>query len=168
MITSKSRADLKEVLMDPKNPGIKEPYFVIHGESEENITVLSPGKNGIEFNKTFGHFHNYNGVEIYHCLFGQGVLLLQRNDETGEAKEFRIISLRPGITAEIPAGYGHALVNTGKHFLIVVDNAPNNPKAHDYETVKNKKGLAYYIVDKQGDISFEENPSYKYHPQITS
>lgn len=168
MITVKTRNELKDVLMDPKEPGVKEPYFVIYGENGENITVLESGKNGDEFNKTYGHFHNYQGVEIYHCLYGQGLLVMQRNDEQNDAKEFRVVTLRPGTTAEIPAGYGHALINTGKHFLVIVDNASRSPKAHNYEPVKERQGLAYYVIDKQGDISFEENKNYRFHPQITT
>lgn len=166
MIVSYNLDQLREVLMDPKAKGIKEPYFVIRGEGQ-NITILAPGKNGVEYNKTYGHFHNYQGVEIYHCLYGQGILVIQRNDENGEAKEFKVTSLSAGKQAEIPAGYGHSLVNVGKGFLAVLDNAPDDPKAHNYQPVKEKRGFAYYVVEKKGEISFEQNPNYGVHPQVT-
>lgn len=152
--------------MDSKAKGVKEPYFVIRGDGQ-NITILSPGKNGIEYNKTYGHFHNYQGVEIYHCLYGQGILVTQRNDENGEAKEFKVISLSAGKQAEIPVGYGHSLANVGKGFLVVLDNAPDDPKAHNYEPVEDKRGFAYYIVEKKGEIAFDQNHNYRVHPQIT-
>jgi oxalate decarboxylase/phosphoglucose isomerase-like protein (cupin superfamily) len=155
--------------MDPKAPGIKEPYFVIRGEGGQNVTILTPGKNGDEFNKTYGHFHqNWQGVEIYNVVYGQGVLVLQRNDENGEAKEFRVVSLRPGMAAEIPVGYGHAMVNIGKTYLVVIDNSPNDPKIHDFETVKQKHGFAYYLVDKKGEVGFVSNPNYRLHPQVST
>lgn len=168
MITTRTRQEIKEVLMDPKAPGVKDPYFVIRGEAGQNITILTPGLNGIEFNKTYGHFHNYMGVEVYNVVYGQGVLLMQRNDENGEAKEVRIVTLRPGISVEIPVGYGHSLVNVGKTYLVVVDNAPDKANAHNFEPVKQKHGFAYYIVDKKGEVGFEPNPNYRLRPQIST
>lgn len=168
MIQGRTRAELKDVLMDPQAPGVKEPYFVIRGDGGQNITLLSPGQNGTEFNKTYGHFHNFPGVEIYHVAYGQGVLVMQRNDEEGDAKEFRVVTLRPGMTVEIPAGYGHSLINIGRTYLIVIDNSPTAKNTHNFEPVKEKHGFAYYIVDKKGEIGFESNSNYKLHPQIST
>lgn len=168
MITVRTRQELRDVLMDPKAPGVKEPYSVIHGEAGQNITILTSGKNGEEFNKTYGHFHNYQGVETYNVVYGQGVLILQRNDENGEAKEFKVMSLRGGTTVEIPSGYGHTLVNIGKTYLVVVDNAPVGDRFHNFEPLKQKRGFAYYVIDKKGEIGFEANPNYHTHPQITT
>lgn len=167
MIVTKTHKELKEVLLDPSTSGVKEPYFVIRGDNQ-SITVLDAGKNGTEFNKTYGHFHKYKGVEIYNCLYGQGVLVMQRNDESGEPKEFKVITLHPGKQVEIPAGFGHCLYNIGRGYLVVLDNAPTKGSIHDYDTVKAKKGFAYYIVEKKGEIGFEFNRCYKSHPQITT
>lgn len=168
MIDTRTRQELKDVLMDPKSPGVKEPYFVIRGEEGQNITVVSPGKNGSEYNKTYGHFHNYQGVEIYRVAYGQGVLVMQRNGEDGDAKEVRVTTLRPGMSVEVPAGYGHTLVNIGKTYLVVIDDAPNTPRVHNFELVKDKHGMAYYVVDKKGEVGFEPNPNYHLHPQIAT
>ena len=135
----------------------------------QNITVLSPGLNGVEYNKTFGHFHKFLGIEIYVCLYGQGILIMQRNDEFGEAKEFKVITLNSGKQVEIPSGYGHCVYNIGKGYVVFLDNSGEKAdKWHDYEPVSQKQGFAYYIVEKKGEIAFEPNPNYKVHPQITS
>lgn len=168
MIKTFTRTELKDILMDPKNSGVKDSYFIIQGEEGQNITIISPGTNGVEFNKTFGSFHNYPEIEIYNVVYGQGVLLMQRNDEDGEAKEVRIVGLRPGSTVEIPAGYGHTIVNVGKSYLVVIDNAPIAQKGDNIEMIRLKHGLAYYIVDKKGEVGFEPNPNYHLHPQITT
>lgn len=167
MLTAITRKDLKDVLMDFKAPGVKEPYFIIQGEGGQNITVITPGTNGVEFNKTFGHFHELQEVEIYNVVYGQGVLLMQRNDEGGEAKEVRIVGLRPGSVVEVPAGYGHIIVNVGKNYLVVIDNAPSGYKGNNIETIRSKHGLAYFVVDKKGEVGFEPNPNYHLHPQIS-
>ncbi len=167
MIVTKTHKEIEDVLKDPKAKGVKDAYFVIRGNNQ-NITVLSPGLNGDEYNKTYGHFHNYLGAESYTCLYGQGILVMQRNDETGEAKEFKVVTLNSGKQVEIPAGFGHALINVGKSYLVVIDNAPNSPKAHNYEPVKLKKGFAYYVIERKGEIGFDLNHNYRVHPQITS
>jgi oxalate decarboxylase/phosphoglucose isomerase-like protein (cupin superfamily) len=168
MISTKIHKELEDVLLEPKAPGVKESYFVIQSE-EQNITVLNPGKNGIEYNKTYGHFHKFLGVEIYVTLFGQGVLIMQRNDENGEAKEFKVVTLHPGKQVEIPSGFGHVLINIGKGFLVVLDQTGKRAdKWHNYEPVKAKRGLAYYIVEKKGEIAFDVNPAYRVHPQIST
>lgn len=167
MVVLKTHKELKDVLLEPLAKGVKEPYFVIRGR-DQSVTVLNPGKNGIEFNKTYGHFHKYKGVEIYNCLFGQGILIMQRNDENSEPKEFKVSFLNAGKQIEIPAGYGHCLVNVGRNFLVVADNAPTDPRLHDYEAVRQRHGFVYYIVEKKGEIGFELNRNYKTHPQITS
>lgn len=167
MITSLTRQELKAVLMDPKSPGVKDPYFTIKGEAEQNIIIVTPGKNGNEFNKTYGCFHSFQGVEIYHVVYGQGVLLMQRNNEEGEAKEIRVTGLRSGTTIEVPAGYGHCLINVGKTYLVVINNSQGgNNKNH--EPVSLRHGFAYYVVDKKGEVGFESNPHYQLHPQIST
>ncbi|MBI2021371.1 hypothetical protein HYS93_00625 [Candidatus Daviesbacteria bacterium] len=169
MVTTITSRQLKDVLMDSKQPGIKESYFYIESpNNESNLTVLSPGKNGNEFNKTLGFFHRFPGVLIYRCLYGQGIIVIQKNDSDGEAKEFRVVGLRSGVEVEVPSGYGHTIINIGKNFLVTIDNAPKDSKYRDYETVKNKKGLVYYIIDKKGDVGFDSNPNYSFHPQITT
>ena len=168
MIITRTYKELEDVLMDPKGSKIKEPYCVILGDGQD-ITVINPGKNGTEFNKTYGHLNKYQGVEIYQCLSGQGIVVLQRNDENGEAKEFKVATLSSGRQVEVPEGYGHCLVNVGKGYLVVLDNAPGHgPKYQDYSSVKAKKGFAYYIVEKKGEIGFEKNLNYRVHPQIST
>lgn len=167
VIDTKFKKELKDVLMEARAATTKPAYHVIRAEGQ-NITVLLPGLNGSEYNKTYGHFHKYNSVEIYNCLYGQGLVIMQRNDEEGQAKEYKVVGLHPGKQVEVPAGFGHGLVNVGKVLLAVLDNAPEGSKAHNYEPVKQKKGFAYYVVEKKGEIGFEKNPAYRVHPQITT
>ncbi len=166
VIITKTSKDIKDVLISPSKT-IKEIYFVITGKGY-NITVLMSGLLGQEYYKTHGHFHKSMSAEIYQCLFGQGILLMQRNDEQGEAKEFKVVTLVVGKTVVVPSGFGHAVVNTGKNFLVVLDNSSSDPIDHDYKTVEEKSGFAYYIVEKRGEIVFEPNPTYRVHAQITT
>lgn len=153
--------------MEGVKPQIKEPYSIIK-EGEKSIFIVSYGLNGNEFNKTEGYFSSYPGVQIYQCLYGQGVLIMQRNNEISEAKEFKVVTLREGKQIGVPAGWAICLVNIGKTFLVVLGNLDIGSKYIDSEPIFKKKGLAYYIVEKKGEIGFEQNPNYKLHPQITT
>lgn len=167
MIITITKKEIEDVLMEPRSSGVKDAYFIIQGDRQD-IIVLNPGKNGQEFNKTEGYFRKDNGVGILHCLFGQGILLMQRNDQTGEAKEFKVVTLQPGKQAVIPAGFAYAAVNIGKGFLVGLDNSLTNLKSKDFESIKGKRGLAYYIVEKKGEVAFEINSNYSVHPQIAT
>ena len=78
MIFIKTHKELETYLMDSKAVGIKESYFIIESENQ-CIYVINPGLNGIEFNKTEGYFREDDSVGIYQCLYGQGILIMQRN-----------------------------------------------------------------------------------------
>src|SRR3989344_1974159 len=147
MITVKTHQDLEDVLMEPKAPGIKDAYFVLPGDGQ-NITAIVSGNNGREFNKTHGYFNESQTVEILNCLYGQGLLVMQRNDEAGEAKEFKMVSLNPGKQVIIPAGFGFSVINIGKIFLVVLDNSASTQAADNQ--LKAKRGFAYYVVEKKG------------------
>src|SRR3989344_6574174 len=166
MILPISQLQLRDVLMDPKSSEIKEPYLMInYGADGENITVVTPGRNGSEFNKTIGFTHKFNGMLIYKCIYGKGVLMMQKNNETGEVKEVTVRGLRPGVEVEVPAGYVHTIYNTGRTILVTVDNGPKDEKFKDNSFILSKRGLAYYVIDKKGEIAFEKNPNYPFHPQ---
>ena len=182
MITATDLRQIQGVLMNPDLSEIKAnltkqltfpqsnlAYFTfVSQDTDENVTFLMPGKNGVEFNKTYGFFHIFPGVLIYRCIYGHGVVLIQKNDSEGEAKEIRVVAVRPGVEIEIPSGYGHSIINTGRTFLVLVDNGPKDERYRDADPLKTKHGLVYYVIDKKGEVSFEKNLNYSYHPQITT
>lgn len=167
MVIAKKGKDLKPVMMKGARVEVKNPYYLIQND-DQLIFVVSRGRNGAEFNKTIGYFSNFPGMQTYQYLYGSGILLMQRNDEMGEAKEFKVVSLSPGRQVLVPAGWGMCLVNTGSNFLVVLRSSFHDEKWQDFKPILEKKGLAYYVVEKKGEISFEENPSYSFHPQITT
>lgn len=167
MIVEKKAKDLKPALFDPKARIIKDPYHLITGD-EAVIFVVTAGLNGTEYNKTVGFFSTFPGATIYQCLFGQGILLLQRNDAEGEAKEFKVVTLSSARQVGVPAGWGSALVNVGKSFLVVLKSGNLDEKYLDEKPIIEKQGLAYYVVEKKGEIAFEQNRNYRVRPQITT
>lgn len=167
MVIAKTNKDLKQVLIEGAKAEIKFPYYLIK-EDEQVIFVVTPGKNGPEYNKTLGYFSNFTGMQSYQCLYGQGIMVIQRNDEAGEAKEFKVITLNPGRQIIVPAGWGMCMVNTGTNFLVVVRNSLLDETFQDTTPVLEKRGFAYYVVEKKGEINFEQNLNYSVHPQIST
>lgn len=167
MIKAITYQDLKPVLMEPKQKGVKEPFYIIE-DTHQSIFVVSPGKNGAELNKTVGFFDNFPGVQTYVSLYGSGLLLMQRNDELGEAKEFKMVTLSPFKQIAVPANWAACFVNTGSNFLIVLRNGVLDKKFLDTKPLIEKGGLAYFVIERKGEVVFEQNPNYKVHPQITT
>lgn len=166
MVTSVSDKELKPVLMEGARAEVDIPYYEI-SDNDQKIFVVSSGRNGSEFNKTIGYFSKYPGMQTYQCLYGQGILMMQRNQE-GDAKEFRVVILNPGRQVVVPAGWAMCLVNTGNSLLVVLRNSFLDEKFIDPKPILEKGGFTYYIVEKKGEISFEPNPNYSVHPQITT
>lgn len=167
MIVTKTRKDLKAFLKDPKTEGIDEPYFLIKAD-DQVIVAVSTGLNGQEFNKTEGFWGSLKETQFYQCLYGQGLLLMQRNGAEGEAKEFKVIALNPNRRAVVPIGWVLCLVNIGKNFLVVMSNLNLEIERWVTKSIREKHGLAYYVVEKRGEVAFEQNPYYSIHPQITT
>lgn len=167
MIKEVTNKDLKPVLMEQAAKGLEAPCFEIV-DKEQVIFVLSAGRNGGEFNKTIGYFSNFLGMQTYLCLYGSGVLLMQRNDELGEAKEFKVSILNPLKQVTVPAGWGVCLINTGNNLLVVLRNSRLDESNIVTKPIIDKKGFAYYVVEKKGEIAFEQNPNYQIHPQIAT
>lgn len=167
MIKALTSKDLKPYLMDPKAKLIKNPYYMI-SEDEQVIYVIVPGLNGIEFNKTAAQVTASLAVTPRTCLYGQGILALQRNDEEGEVKEFKIVTLSSARQVGVPAGWISSLINVGKGFLVVLQSGAGEASSLNDQPTQEKRGLGYYVVEKKGEIAFEQNPNYKVHPQITT
>lgn len=167
MVISKDAVDLKPVLMEPGTKKVKTPYYLIE-EGGQVMFIVSPGRNGVEFNKTIGYLSHFPSMQSYLCLYGSGILLMQRNDEMGEAKEFKMVVLNPLKQVSVPVGWAMCLVNTGNKLLVVLRNSVLGPKYEDSKPIIDKKGLAYYVVEKKGEIAFEQNPHYRVHPQISA
>ncbi len=167
MVITKTDQDLKPVLMDSTKKGLKYPYYQILGNGQI-IFVVSAGLNGLEFNKTTVFLNNYPNIQVYQCLSGQGMILMQRMDQQGEAKEFKVISIPVGLSVTVPIGWVACLVNVGKSFLVVLANIGIESALLDSKEARKKKGLAYYVVEKKGEISFEPNINYRVHPQIST
>lgn len=125
----------------------------VPGELLFGVTVIHPGKVGDEFFMTKGHFHNaMETAELYHCLDGEGVLVM----ETLEG-DWAVEELRPGCVTFVPPRWAHRSVNTSlEDDLILFFTYPAHA-GHDYKSIE-EHGFRKLIFDCGGTYEIVDNP----------
>lgn len=164
---------MREVLMDPDASGPEVHYWMIRGGSEKgNITVWESGLVGREYIKTYGHYHVDELPETYWFLAGEGIAVLQKKAGDGrdpsKLEAVRVVPVKAGDQLDIPAGWGHLVVNISDTFLVTKDDSPvagvgdsaSMPQHADYTEVKVMKGFAYYVIENEGKPALVKNPNY--------
>lgn len=119
-----------------------------------STTTLYPGKVGLEYFMTKGHFHKVRDrAEIYYSLAGEGRLVMAT-----EEGEVRVEEMRPGIANYVPGGWSHRSVNVGDSplvfYAIYIADA-----GQDYATIEDK-GFPVVIVDSGSGPTAVENPRF--------
>jgi glucose-6-phosphate isomerase len=186
-MTVRKFEELKPVLKDPNaKPPFEDAYYVYRDiflpkdeqtirehEVRYDITVLPAGTIGKEYNKTMGHIHSfvpdqaYTYPELYEVLYGHALFLIQKKDPNSE-KIVTVMAIRAGVGDKVvyPPNYAHIIVNIGKTVLVTA-NWVSSEYTADYEPIKDKHGMAYYVLhstDKQFEV--EANKNYPDLPEI--
>jgi glucose-6-phosphate isomerase len=139
-------------------------YEVYDHRSEERAgdlifgtSILHPGTIGREFHLTRGHLHERaDRSEIYVCLAGRGVLLM----ETLEG-ESRAVELRPRQTVYVPGDWIHRSVNVGDELFVTQFCYPAD-SGQDYGIIERSGGMRELVVrGPDGGWTTEPNPSWE-------
>ncbi len=170
---ARTHEKMREVLMDAAAQGPAIHYYMVRGGStKRNITILETGTVGGEYIKTYGHYHLGALDETYWFVSGEGVALQQRLADPAYpdvVEEFKAIRVKAGDSVYMPPGYGHLMANTGPTWLVLADDSPvegtqdsaSMPGHADYEPVKQMRGFAYYVVERDGAPALVKNPHYR-------
>jgi glucose-6-phosphate isomerase, archaeal len=120
-------------------------------------STLLPGRYGDEFAVTRGHLHRKpDRAELYHCLSGHGVLLLESVD--GQS---RAVALAPGAAVHVPGHWVHRSVNTGDEPLVTLFCYPEDA-GQNYEIIGAAGGMAQLVVDDgAGGWTTRANPDHR-------
>jgi glucose-6-phosphate isomerase, archaeal len=123
------------------------------GELLHGISIVHPGKVGDEYYMTKGHFHTVlETAEIYHCLKGEGVMVM----ETPEG-DWAVEELRPGKILYVPPRWAHRSVNTGSQDDLATFFVYPGDAGHDYGTIETQ-GFRKLIVEVDGRPQIVDNP----------
>ena len=126
----------------------------VAGELLHGISIVHPGQVGDEYFMTKGHFHTVLATaEVYHCLKGQGYMVM----ETPEG-EWAVAELRPGVVLYVLPRWAHRSVNTGPGDLVTLFIYPGNA-GHDYGTIE-QKGFRKLVVARGGEAVVVDNPKW--------
>ena len=118
-------------------------------------TIMQPGKIGMEFYMTRGHFHERRDRgEVYYTQSGEGLLLLESRD--GETST---VAMRPGICAFIPPDWAHRSINIGREKLVFAWFCATDA-GHDYGKIL-ECGMRKLIVEQNGELAIIDNPNCK-------
>lgn len=125
----------------------------VSGELLFGVTVIHPGKVGDEFFMTKGHYHNVlETAELYYCLDGEGVLVMETLEGDWSVEEFC-----PGSLSFVPPRWAHRSVNTSlEDDLILLFTYPAHA-GHDYKSIE-EHGFRKLIFDDGGTYKIVDNP----------
>ena len=173
--TGRTQEELSPVLQNPEAQGNDLAYWVFsevstNGDKWVNMTIVDSGGYGGEFTKTFGHYHSVNVNETYHFVEGNGIFMLQKKHfENGKwtpnkVDEVILLTMKPGEEVIVTPEWGHSWSNIGSLPLITFDNWASGHRPEDYEHIEKLRGMAYYLINKNGKAEIEANPNYENLP----
>ncbi|MDD2393347.1 MAG: glucose-6-phosphate isomerase family protein [Eubacteriales bacterium] len=124
------------------------------GDIAFGTSIVYPGKVGSEYFMTKGHFHTIIDTgEVYYCLSGQGLMLMEDPEGNTAAAE-----LKKGCAVYCPKRYAHRSVNTGNEPLVTFF-AFRGDAGHDYGTIETK-GFRKLALEIGGKPVVTDNPAW--------
>ncbi|MGQ9501128.1 MAG: glucose-6-phosphate isomerase [Anaerolineae bacterium] len=127
----------------------------VAGELMTGLSIVHPGRVGDEYFMTKGHFHAVlETAEIYHCLRGQGYMLM----ETPQG-DWALEELVPGNVLYIPPYWSHRSINTGSEKLVTFFAYPGHA-GHDYATIE-RFGFRKRVIARDGKPTIVDNPRWR-------
>jgi glucose-6-phosphate isomerase len=125
-------------------------------------STLLPGRIGAEFAMTRGHLHGIaDRAELYYCLSGRGIMLLDTLDGRSRAVE-----LTPGKAVNVPGHWVHRSVNTGNEpFVTLFCYAAD--AGQDYDLIARAGGMSQLVLtDGAGGWMARPNPRHMGYGEI--
>jgi len=148
-----------EKLLVSENPLIYEFYELPMPQEDGDLafgtSITYPGTIGDEYFMTKGHFHSIlNTAEVYYCLNGHGMMMMENSDGQWECRE-----LNAGTALYVSKGYAHRSINIGT-LPLVTFFCFRADAGHDYKTIA-AQGFRHLVVKKNGRPTVIENPRWK-------
>lgn len=116
-------------------------------------STLLPGVYGNEFAVTRGHLHRVaDRAELYYCLFGHGLLLLETT-----AGDTQAVELRAGQATTVPGHWIHRSVNVGNEPFVTLF-CYSADAGQDYDIISAAGGMKSLVVTTADGWSLTDNP----------
>lgn len=133
-----------------------QDYGTHPGALTIGTSKLLPGTYGDEFAVTRGHLHAISDrAELYYCLSGRGVMLLDSIDGRSEA-----IEITPGEAVNVPGEWVHRSVNVGDEPFVTLFTYATDA-GQDYQLIAEAGGMKHLVVtDRDGGWRLRGNPDH--------
>lgn len=116
-------------------------------------STLLPGTVGEEYALTRGHLHAIaDRAELYHCLSGHGIMLLDTLDGRSVAVE-----LRAGQAVDVPGHWVHRSVNVGDEPFVTLFTY-NADAGQDYDIIARAGGMKT-LITRTADGGWQQVPN---------
>jgi glucose-6-phosphate isomerase len=150
-----------QTLLDSGNPVVYEVHEnrrpELAGELASGLSIVHPGRVGREYFMTKGHYHKVRETaEIYYCIQGKGVLLMENEVGDTAVEEFH-----PGRVVYVTPRWAHRSINTGDEDLVTFFVYPGHA-GHDYATI-DATGFRKRVLDQNGGATIVDNPQLSEH-----
>ena len=123
------------------------------GDVAYGTSITYPGKVGDEYFMTKGHFHTVlDTAEVYFCLRGRGVMMMESPEGDVEVQE-----MRKGEAVYVPGRYAHRSINISADEPLITFFAFPGHAGHDYGTIETK-GFRKLVVERDGRPALVDNP----------
>jgi len=144
-----------EAMLESGDPVIYEVYENSRpekaGELLSGLSIVHPGRVGDEYFMTKGHYHSVRDTaEIYYCLQGQGLLLMEN-----EAGDTALEEFRPGRLVYVTPRWAHRSINTGPEDLVTLFVYPAHA-GHDY-AMFDATGFLKRVLDRDGTATVTDS-----------
>jgi glucose-6-phosphate isomerase, archaeal len=123
------------------------------GDVAYGTSITHPGMVGDEYFMTKGHFHTVlDTAEVYFCLRGHGVMMMESPEGEVEVQE-----MRKGEAVYVPGRYAHRSINISADEPLITFFAFPAHAGHDYGTIESK-GFRKLVVQRDGKPTLVDNP----------
>ncbi len=138
------------------DPVVYEVYEIsrpeIAGELLHGLSVVHPGQVGTEFYMTKGHYHAVRDTaEVYYCLKGRGLMLMENEASVWAVEEFR-----PGRLVYVPPRWAHRSVNLSLSEDLVTLFVYPGHAGHDYGALE-ERGFRKLVMRNLGSYDIIDN-----------
>lgn len=123
-------------------------------------STLLPGSYGDEYAVTRGHLHaKSDRAELYYCLSGRGVMLMETVDGDTSA-----IELTPGLAVNVPGEWVHRSVNVGTEPFVTLF-CYGADAGQNYDIISDAGGMSVLVVrTSEGGWTTRPNPRHVGYP----
>lgn len=163
--------DSEDYAAQVRERGADELVYVVHEQKYDSspgalivgTSALLPGRVGNEFAATRGHLHAVaDRAELYHCLSGHGIMLLDTVEGDSVAVE-----LTPGKAVNVPGHWVHRSVNVGNEPFVTLFSYSADA-GQDYSLIERAGGMRSLIVKDGDGWSQVPNPDHRGYDSTAS